>query len=245
MTTSAQDPDFPWSTRKYTPRHSAWPYTAEDFSRHDESPDDSFYSRPRFVTHIDDAAIAQLRAYYARVLPRSGRVLDLCSSWISHYPEECQIAVQDKEMEVVGIGMNKLELDANPVLPTPESRVLANLNTTPDVGLATEGKFDTATCVVSIDYLNKPLEVLSSLRESMNEEGHVHLVISNRCFPTKAVARWLKMDEEERLQMVGDYLHFSGWKNIEIVELKAPGYFSDPLWIVRGSKGEQKTEIQE
>lgn len=51
------------------------------------------------------------------------------------------------------------------------------------------------------------------------------------------------MGEEERLQMVGDYLWWSGWRGVEIVELqggKARGSLGlgggDPLWVVRGRK---------
>lgn len=83
------------------------------------------------------------------------------------------------------------------------------------------------------------------------------MVISNRCFPTKAISRWLRVREEERLEMVGDFLHFAGWKGIEIVELsngKVEGdgggsegglkglmaYIGmnhrDPLWVVRAVK---------
>lgn len=45
-----QNPNFPES----------FPFGPEDFQRYDETPDTSFYSQPRFVTHIDDGAIAAL-----------------------------------------------------------------------------------------------------------------------------------------------------------------------------------------
>ena len=69
------------------------------------------------------------------------------------------------------------------------------------------------------------------------------MIISNRCFPTKAVGRWLRVGEQEKLLMVGDYLHFSGWKESEVVTLcdgkgDGAGWFGlgrpDPLWVVRG-----------
>jgi hypothetical protein len=62
--------------------------------RYDESSDLIFYSQPRFVKHIDDDAIGALTKYYAEVFPTSGKedtaLLDVCSSWISHYPEGVQ-----------------------------------------------------------------------------------------------------------------------------------------------------------
>jgi len=119
----------------------------------------------------------------------------------------------------------------NPVLGKV---ILRDLNVEPDVpasvvggvdGAGESGKgeelLDASTCVVSIDYLIHPLEILSSLRSRTKIGGTVHLVISNRCFPTKAVGRWLRVDEDERLEMVGDYLWFSGWRDVEIVDVKA------------------------
>ena len=261
MTSSASGTnDFP--IEPYSPRHTWWPYNSNDFHRQDPSTDASFYSSPRFVTHIDDHAISQLREYYANVLPRRGRIFDFCSSWVSHYPSETEEAVKNGELVVVGMGMNKAELDKNPVLRTEHVRILRDLNEDAEVpqevakagGDGVEEGLDAATCVVSIDYLVKPVDILSSLRQRMKPGGTVHLAISNRCFPTKAVARWLQVDEQERLQMVGDYLYFAGWKKIEIVDLsgqaekeeQAPttpfaalmrsmgmgGH--DPLWVVRG-----------
>lgn len=259
----------------YTPRHTSWPYNPSDFTRQDSSPDTNFYSSARFVTHIDDAAIASLRQYYATVLPRKGRILDFCSSWISHYPDDVESSAKNGEVKITGMGMNKAELDGNPILNN--GRILVDLNDSPDVATALrsskaigssggseEDLLDASTCVVSIDYLTDPVSVLRGVREATKPGGTVHLTISNRCFPTKAMSRWLRVDEQERLQMVGDYLHFAGWKGIEIVELSngkvevesqegggppqqqangLQGLFGwmgmarrDPLWVVRARR---------
>lgn len=263
MSTSSQ----PWPVTQYTPRHSSWPYNPSDFTRQDRSPDSSFYDAPRFVTHIDDAAIASLRDYYEAVLPKKGRILDYCSSWISHYPPSVEKAAASGDLKVIGLGMSKAELDANKVLNN--GRLLVDLNDNPDIssalrdakliGTEDDEKLDASTNVVSTDYLISPVVVLSSLREATRAGGTVHLTISNRCFPTKAISRWLRVDEEERLLMIGDFLHFAGWEGIEIVELSngkvaesgeqaAPqgglqGLMSwmgmnhrDPLWVVRATK---------
>ncbi|KAI4793049.1 hypothetical protein E4T45_12636, partial [Aureobasidium sp. EXF-8846] len=112
--------------------YQTWPYSPADFKRMDESPDTSFYSDSRFCTHIDDAAIASLRRYYDTVLPRSGRILDLCSSWISHYPQAVENAATQGELEVVGLGMNNAELKKNQVL---HKRILQDLNEDPNIPL--------------------------------------------------------------------------------------------------------------
>lgn len=258
---------------QYKPRHQTWPYQPSDFERQDPSSDDSFYSAPRFVTHIDDAAIASLRKYYDAVLPRQGRILDFCSSWVSHYPPSIDEAIKSDAVKVVGMGMNQKELEANKLLNG--GRILQDLNEDPNIPLTACGEqaasgmpssegakedalLDASTCVVSIDYLIHPVEVLTSLRERTRTGGSVHLIISNRCFPTKAVGRWLRISESERLNMVGDYLWFAGWRNIEILDLKAEEKNnqtqeqdqgglqsfmrmmrmggSDPLWAVRAVK---------
>ncbi|KIW29475.1 uncharacterized protein PV07_05289 [Cladophialophora immunda] len=221
--------------RRYVPQSpdGPFPYSQEDLTPMEPGDDSSFYAAPRFVTHIDANAINNVRNYYAQVLPRKGRILDFCSSWISHYPTEVTKAASSGEVEVLGMGMNRAELSKNPVL-THWS--VQDLNEDPEVHLPgpAVGKLDASTCVVSIDYLTKPVEVLQSIRRQTNQGGRVHLVISNRCFPTKVVGRWLKIDEDERLNMVGDYLWWSGWRNIEIQTLVEGSFMTDPLWVVRG-----------
>ncbi|XVF49025.1 hypothetical protein PTKIN_Ptkin03bG0235800 [Pterospermum kingtungense] len=90
-----------------------FPFKDEDFQRFDESPDSLFYEAPRFVTHIDDPAIAALTKYYSEVFPPSKTpgvsILDMCSSWVSHFPKGY------KQERIVGMGMNEEELKGNPV----------------------------------------------------------------------------------------------------------------------------------
>ena len=266
----------PYRITPYTPRHTKWPYNPSDFTRQDSSPDTNFYSSPRFVTHIDDLAIASLRSYYATVLPTKGRILDFCSSWISHYPpaiEHAAAGAEPASLQITGMGMNKAELDANKLLNN--GRLLIDLNANPKnvatalrsanaIGASDDELLDASTCVVSIDYLASPVSVLQSVLAATKPGGTIHLTVSNRCFPTKAVSRWLRVDEGERLQMVGDFLHFAGWKGIEIVELSdgtveqteqtdsssssgarsLQGLFGmmgmmrarDPLWVVRARR---------
>lgn len=137
------------------------------------------------------------------------------------------------------MGMNQAELSANPIL---SSSYLVDLNTNPTLPTQIEG-LEATVCVVSIDYLTQPLSVLSAIKDISKEGGTIHLVLSNRCFPTKAIGRWLRISEDERVKMVADYLHFAGWKEVEVVTLVQPGMGrtwigggNDPLWVVRGKK---------
>jgi hypothetical protein len=180
-----------------------------------------------------------LRNYYGEVLPREGSILDFCSSWISHYPTEVEEAQQSGALQIIGTGMNKSELSQNPTLTKWTTQ---DLNEDPNVKLPQDDgeiTLDASTCVVSIDYLSQPVEVLQSIRQQTNEGGKVHLVISNRCFPTKVVGHWLRISEDERLEMVGDYLWWSGWREIEIVIVVKATWMKDPLWVVRGTNVNQ------
>ncbi|KAI4100326.1 MAG: hypothetical protein L6R37_005545 [Teloschistes peruensis] len=175
-TPTASPPNYPIQPFDPPPPGTPYPYTLSSFTRMDDSPDGDFYSQPRFVTHIDDAAIARLRTYYLHNLPRTGRILDLCSSWISHFPPALEDAAISKKknsekeegkgegLEMLGLGMNKAELDANPILHT---RILQDLNTNPTLPNShiPTNALDATTCVVSIDYLTRPVEVLKSILE--------------------------------------------------------------------------------
>lgn len=216
-------------------RHTTWPYTPSDFTRQDPSPDTTFYSTPRFVTHIDDAAISSLCQYYDEFLPRNGKILDFCSSWTSHYPERIQKAAaattpenETPHLQITAMGLNRSELAHNPLVNN--GQIAQDLNANPDVASAlravsaigpagSSDLLEASTCVVSIDYLTDPVAVLRSVREATKPGGTVHLTVSNRCFPTKATRRWLQVDEGERVRMVGDFLHFAGWEGVEVVVL--------------------------
>ena len=75
------------------------------FERFDEDVDAVFYGPPRLVTHIDDGAIAAVGGLYER-LGLTGDVLDLMSSWISHF--------RSAPASLTVLGMNADELAAQP-----------------------------------------------------------------------------------------------------------------------------------
>ena len=62
------------------------------FAKLDPEDDEVFYEPARLVCHIDDGAIAALTAFYRRILPPDGVLLDLMSSWVSHLPPDVAYA---------------------------------------------------------------------------------------------------------------------------------------------------------
>ena len=197
----------PFPAKLYRPRYERWPYNASDFQRQDENDDGIFYRQPRLVTHIDDPAIERLTAYYDTVLPTKGKILDICTSWKSFYPPSSKSAVQTGDIEVYGVGLNAEEMSLNGLFQGEKRWRVMDLNKAPydpRAGwLGQDLTFDATTCVVSIDYLNHPVEVCKNIWDATNEGGTIHLAISNRCFPNKIVRRWMMLNEQSRLEFVG------------------------------------------
>src|SRR6266508_6778510 len=88
-------------------------YPESYFERYDSTDDRLFYVEPRRVVHIDDGAIEALGRIYTEVLPGSGTLLDLMSSWRTHLPDEL---AESSELSVVGLGLNAPEMADNPQL---------------------------------------------------------------------------------------------------------------------------------
>ena len=194
------------------------------FGKDDRSPDAQFYTMPRFVTHIDDAAIAAVTQAYRDILPAGGRILDLMSSWVSHLPPEVEYG------ELVGHGMNAAELAANPRL----SRwFVQDLNADPILPLD-DGSFDGAAICVSIQYLQEPAAVLRQVRRALRPGAPLVVSFSNRCFPTKAVAIWKALGGRDHLALVALYLEEAGFSAVETLEPNPPGGRNDPLWVAIG-----------
>lgn len=196
-----------------------WPYSTADLNRLDNSDDSVFYNEPRFVTHIDDGAIASLTKFYQQEFTELNKesldVLDLCSSWVSHLPEEDEGITYGK---VVGVGMNERELAKNKQLT---DFVVQDLNEDPNMSRFEDNSFDVICNVVSVDYLTKPLEMFQQMSRILRPGGISLMSFSNRCFPTKAIAMWLQADDIGRLTIVGSYYHYSAkWSSIEALDIK-------------------------
>lgn len=191
------------------------------FRRYDETSDETFYSLPRFVVHIDDGAIRALTALLATLLPPSGVYLDLMSSWRSHLPGTAQ---PDR---VVGLGMNAAEMADNPQLDT---FLVHNLNERPTLPFAT-AEFDAAVCTVSVQYMTQPIAVFQEVNRVLKPGGLFVLSFSNRCFPTKAIAAWGSTGDEEHLALVQSYFTAAGNWTAPQTRAHTPRY-GDPLYAV-------------
>jgi SAM-dependent methyltransferase len=148
-------------------------------------------------------------------------VLDLMSSWISHF------VVAPPELVV--LGMNERELRAN---RQATAFVVQDLNA--NAGLPfPDAHFDAATCCVSVDYLTRPIDVLREVARVVRPGGPVVCTFSNRCFPTKVIRGWLAISEEQRCHAVGQYFRLAGgYTEPQAMLCTPPGTPGDPLYAV-------------
>jgi len=198
------------------------------FRRVDDDDDELFYSVPRLVTHIDDGAIAKVGEIYAHLLPQGGAILDLMSSWRSHLP------VHIRPSRVVGLGMNRPEMEENPALT---GIVVHNLNRDPRIPFA-DNEFDAAVVTVSVQYMTRPIQTFAQVARVLKPGAPFVATFSNRMFPTKAVAIWQNLDDYDHGKLVGSYFMESGaFENIDFIDRSTPTVPpSDPIWAVVGYK---------
>ena len=198
-------------------------YPSSFFQREDTSADRVFYGAPRRVVHIDEAAIATLTGIYAELLPASGRILDLMSSWRSHLPA----ALGGKHgVSVTGLGMNAQEMQDNPQLT---GHAIHDLNEDPRLPFR-DMSFDAAVCAVSVQYMVRPIEVFTDLARVLKPGAPCIVSFSNRCFPTKAVSVWLNSTADQHLALVSEYFTKSGkWGEVRTRAHEPIG--RDPLYV--------------
>lgn len=190
------------------------------FDRADEQSDDAFYAPPRLVAHIDEGAIAAVDALYDE-LGLVGDVLDLCSSWVSHF--------RTAPANLVALGMNEAELARN---PQATEWMVHDLNAEPTLPFP-DAAFDTVTCCVSVDYLVRPLEIFDEAARVLRPGGPFVCTFSNRCFPTKAIRGWLAADDEGHLEIVREYFRQSrGWGAVTAQRRTPIDHRGDPLFAV-------------
>ena len=204
------------------------PFERFDFVRQDESDDGEFYEQPRLVVHIDDGAITAIGELLREVVPQDSVVLDLMSSWRSHWPKD------HPKARMVGLGLNAVEMERNPDL---DDFVIHNLNKDPGLPFG-DDIFDAVVVSVSIQYMTSPIEVFREVNRILKPGGAFVVAFSNRMFPTKAVWIWRASTDEQRMNLVGSYFHHAG--NYEGITgmYRNPGRseYEDPMYVVLARK---------
>jgi SAM-dependent methyltransferase len=180
------------------------------FEREDASDDVRFYAAPRLVGHVDACAAGILREEHARRIPAGSRVLDLMSSAVSHLPGGRGLAID-------GLGLNREELDANPLL---RERIVHDLNRNPSIP-AGDRSYGAVVCSLSWEYLTSPDRVLREAARVLAPGGLLLIGLSNRWFPPKVTRLWERLHEFERVGLVlGQVLDGGGFRSLETLSAR-------------------------
>ncbi len=187
-------------------------FSPQFFERMDEADDRIFYQQPRKVVHIDDSAIAAAGRLFRELVPPDSVVLDLMSSWRSHWPQD------HPKTRMVGLGLNREEMDDNPDL---DEVIVHDVNRDLELPFA-DALFDAVLITVSAQYLTHPIETFSEVNRILKPGGIFIVSFSNRMFPTKAVRVWRASTDRGRVDLVGTYMESAG--NFEDIQ----GVFANP-----------------
>jgi SAM-dependent methyltransferase len=173
----------------------------DSFSRLDETEDSLFYSKDRFVKHLDSTALSQVKTLIKTLVKKKQPILlDLMAGWDSHLPDGL------KPAKVVGLGLNANELSNNQSLT---EFILHDLNVNPRLPFL-DNTFDAVINTISVDYMTKPIEVFQEVSRILKPGGLFLVIFSNRMFPEKAVKIWSRSNEEARAQLVENYFKWAG-----------------------------------
>jgi SAM-dependent methyltransferase len=172
-------------------------FSEHAFDREDERDDREFYATDRLVAHLDAEALKVVEEIIGELVvePRPV-ILDLMASWDSH------LGGVERPARVVGLGLNRAELDANPDL---DERIVHDLNADPTLPFD-DDTFDLVVNTVSVDYLVRPYDVVGEIARVLRPGGLLLVLFSNRFFPEKVVRVWRDATDDERLMLVEDYL---------------------------------------
>ena len=148
------------------------------------------------VVHIDGGAIAAIGQFFKEHIPENSEILDLMSSWRSHWPKD------HPKKRMVGLGLNDVEMRDNPDL---DGYVVHNVNNNPILPFENE-TFDAVAITVSTQYLTKPIDTFHQVNRILRPGGVFIVSFSNRMFPTKAVLNWRNSTDRGRIDLVGTYM---------------------------------------
>ena len=212
-------------------------YPPEYFQREDESDDGLFYSSPRLVVHIDDNAIEAVGRVFRDLIPPDSVVLDLMSSWRSHWPQS------HPKKRMVGLGLNAPEMEDNPDL---DEYVIHDLNRNLVLPFG-DAAFDAVVITVSAQYLTRPVETFQQIDRVLKPGGSFIVTFSNRMFATKAVRIWRNSTDQGRMELVTSYMeaasNFTGIRAGLVNHEQSPP--NDPLFAVVCRKGESSEEASD
>ena len=170
-------------------------------TKQDSDDDSQFYVSPRFVHHLDIGFRTRLTDLYSKIINPDSIVLDLMSSWVSHYPTDLRLK------EVIGHGLNKEELNSNKQL---NRFWVQNLNNSQIIPLQ-DNSIDFCTIVAGWQYLQEPEALSCEIKRVIKPHGSLVVSFSDRAFWTKSPRIWIESSNNSRLMYISSVLVSQGW----------------------------------
>ena len=186
----------------------------EDRDKMDLSDDQIFYQKPRFCHHLSASFRNRLTKLYSEYLFEHNVVLDLMSSWVSHFPTHI------KFKKVIGHGLNEAELDSNKRL---DSFWVQNLNKIQNMPIE-DSSIDVGLIVAGWQYLQYPEKISLELSRIIKADSLLIISFSNRAFWSKSPNIWTYSSEEKRIEYVTSVLIKNGWRIEKILNEKTYQY---------------------
>jgi SAM-dependent methyltransferase len=231
---TAKVPDFmtgPGMQLRYGDKATDF-FSDDAFQRVDETIDSEFYSQPRHINHLDEAAQKQLKSVYNDLIPPHSEILDLMSSINSHIDDSLE------SKKITGLGMNEEELAANPRL---DEIIVHDINQQQRLPFE-DASFDIIVCSLSIEYVTRPSRLFDEVARLLRPGGRYIISFSNRWFPTKAVQVWNNLHDFERIGLVMEHFiasaHFGDINTWSLRGIPRPANdkhnipLSDPIYVV-------------
>lgn len=180
------------------------------------------------MVHIDDGAIAAVGQVFRDLIPPDSAVLDLMSSWRSHWPKG------HSKKHLTGLGLNAVEMQENPDL---DAYIVHDVNQDPVLPFD-DNTFDAVVITVSVQYLTRPVETFQQVNRILKPGGIFIVTFSNRMFWAKAVRIWRNSSDRRHLELVASYMgHAGNFEDIRsgfVNQKSSPP--DDPIFLVVGHK---------
>ncbi|MBF0877522.1 class I SAM-dependent methyltransferase [Gluconobacter cerevisiae] len=182
------------------------------FTRANNEPDTIFHAQHIPDSLMDMGAQTAVTALYQTALPVGGAVLELMAGALSHYPQEAQF------QRVVGLGVAKAALEANPIL---NERIVQDLNDEPTLPFE-DDSFDAVTLCDGLAYLTQPLAILMEIVRVLKPGAPLILTFSDQFHAAKAVAIWQALEPADRVRLVSVLMSRTGLAELDTGEVVPP-----------------------